>query len=236
MGTNPVIETRDLTKVYEMGDQTIQALRGISLTIHGGEMVAITGPSGSGKSTLMAILGALDVPTSGTYALGGTEISAMDENQLAAIRNWRIGFVFQKFNLLPRATALDNVALPLVYSGIGARKRRETAKAALEMVDLGNRLTHRPTELSGGQQQRVAIARALVNTPSIILADEPTGNLDSKTGEDILALFEKLHEERGITVIIVTHAPEVAARCRRVIRIKDGLVDFDSAATAETRL
>ena len=219
-----------------MGDQTIQALRGISLTIHGGEMVAITGPSGSGKSTLMAILGALDVPTSGTYALGGTEISAMDENQLAAIRNWRIGFVFQKFNLLPRATALDNVALPLVYSGIGARKRRETAKAALEMVDLGNRLTHRPTELSGGQQQRVAIARALVNTPSIILADEPTGNLDSKTGEDILALFEKLHEERGITVIIVTHAPEVAARCRRVIRIKDGLVDFDSAATAETRL
>lgn len=236
MGTNPVIETRDLTKVYEMGDQTIQALRGISLTIHGGEMVAITGPSGSGKSTLMAILGALDVPTSGTYALGGTEISAMDENQLAAIRNWRIGFVFQKFNLLPRATALDNVALPLVYSGIGAKKRRETAKAALEMVDLGNRLTHRPTELSGGQQQRVAIARALVNTPSIILADEPTGNLDSKTGEDILALFEKLHEERGITVIIVTHAPEVAARCRRVIRIKDGLVDFDSAATAETRL
>ena len=236
MCTNPVIETLDLTKVYEMGDQTIQALRGISLTIHGGEMVAITGPSGSGKSTLMAILGALDVPTSGTYALGGTEISAMDENQLAAIRNWRIGFVFQKFNLLPRATALDNVALPLVYSGIGARKRRETAKAALEMVDLGNRLTHRPTELSGGQQQRVAIARALVNTPSIILADEPTGNLDSKTGEDILALFEKLHEERGITVIIVTHAPEVAARCRRVIRIKDGLVDFDSAATAETRL
>ena len=199
-------------------------------------MVAITGRSGSGKSTLMAILGALDVPTGGTYALGGTEISAMDENQLAAIRNWRIGFVFQKFNLLPRATALDNVALPLVYSGIGARKRRETAKAALEMVDLGNRLTHRPTELSGGQQQRVAIARALVNTPSIILADEPTGNLDSKTGEDILALFEKLHEERGITVIIVTHAPEVAARCRRVIRIKDGLVDFDSAATAETRL
>lgn len=236
MGANTVIETRGLTKVYEMGDQTIQALRGISLTIHDGEMVAITGPSGSGKSTLMAILGALDVPTSGTYALGGTEISAMDENQLAAIRNWRIGFVFQKFNLLPRATALDNVALPLVYSGVSARKRRETAKAALEMVDLGNRLTHKPTELSGGQQQRVAIARALVNTPSIILADEPTGNLDSKTGEDILALFEKLHEERGITVIIVTHAPEVAARCRRVIRIKDGLVDFDSAATAEAPL
>ena len=211
MGTNPVIETRDLTKVYEMGDQTIQALRGISLTIHGGEMVAITGPSGSGKSTLMAILGALDMPTSGTYALGGTEISAMDENQLAAIRNWRIGFVFQKFNLLPRATALDNVALPLVYSGVGARKRRETAKAALGMLELGNRLTHRPTELSGGRQQRVAIARARVNATSVMRADEPTGNLDSKTGEDILALFEKLHEERGITVIIVTHAPEVAA-------------------------
>ena len=192
-------------------------------------MVAITGPSGSGKSTLMAILGALDVPTTGTYALAGTELSAMGENQLAAISNWQIGFVFQKFNLLSRSSALDNVALPLVYAGLGARKRREAARAALEMVDLGNRLTHKPPELSGGQQQRVAIARALVNTPSIILADEPTGNLDSKTGEDILSLFEYLHSERGITVIIVTHAPEVAARCKRVIRIKDGLVDFDSA-------
>ncbi|MBK9123065.1 MAG: ABC transporter ATP-binding protein [Chloroflexi bacterium] len=227
-----MIVTNDLRKVYQMGDQTVEALRGVSVTINEGEMVAITGPSGSGKSTLMAILGALDVPSAGTYRLDGTELSDMNENQLAAIRNWRIGFVFQKFNLLARASALDNVALPLVYAGIPTRKRREMARAALELVDLGNRLWHKPAELSGGQQQRVAIARALVNTPSIILADEPTGNLDTKTGSDILDLFGRLHSEQGITLIIVTHAQEVAGQCERVIKIRDGLIEEDSAERA----
>jgi putative ABC transport system ATP-binding protein len=205
----------------------VQALRGVSIQIYKGEMVAIVGPSGSGKSTLMAILGALDKPTSGSYKLDGVEIAKMSEESLAAIRNHRIGFVFQKFNLLARSSALINVGLPLVYAGVNRRERDARAKAALEMVGLGDRLDHQPNELSGGQQQRVAIARALINNPSLILADEPTGNLDSKTGEDIIRLFHQLHTEQGITLVIVTHSPEIAAQTERVIAMRDGVVNHD---------
>jgi putative ABC transport system ATP-binding protein len=217
-----MIEIENITKVYQMGETEVRALDGVSLKIGDGEWVAITGPSGSGKSTLMSILGCLDSPTSGAYRLDGIDVEKMRDDQLAAVRNKKIGFVFQQFNLLSRTSALENVALPLLYASGNHQHAR--AKAALEAVGLGDRLGHRPNELSGGQQQRVAIARALVTEPSIVLADEPTGNLDSKTGKEIMTLFSELHRTRGITVIFVTHDPAIAANAQRVIYIKDGVV------------
>ena len=217
-----MIEVEQVTKVYQMGETEVRALNGVSFKIDTGEWVAITGPSGSGKSTLMAILGCLDSPTGGAYRLDGMDVAQMKDDQLAAVRNQKIGFVFQQFNLLARTSALENVELPLLYSS--QNHRRERATAALEAVGLKERLDHRPNELSGGQQQRVAIARALVSEPSILLADEPTGNLDSKTGKEIMALFDELHRTRGITVIFVTHDPAIAANAQRVIRINDGMV------------
>jgi putative ABC transport system ATP-binding protein len=222
----PLIETRDLWKTYQMGEELIHALRGVSIQIDRGEYVAIMGPSGSGKSTLMNLIGCLDTPSKGTYLLNGQEVSTMNDNELARIRNEEIGFVFQTFNLLPRATALHNVELPLVYAGVTARERHDRAVAALERVELGSRMAHRPNELSGGQRQRVAIARALVNNPSILLADEPTGNLDSKTGVEIMALFDRLHQA-GNTIILVTHEAEVADHAHRTIAIRDGQVERD---------
>ena len=221
-----LIETRDLWKTYQMGDEEIHALRGVSISIERGEYVAIMGPSGSGKSTLMNLIGCLDTPSKGTYLLNGKEASQMNDNELARIRNEEIGFVFQTFNLLPRATALHNVELPLVYAGVPKKDRLERAKAALEKVELTTRMHHRPNELSGGQRQRVAIARALVNNPSILLADEPTGNLDSKTGVEIMGLFERLHQS-GNTIILVTHEADIAAHAHRVIAIRDGSVERD---------
>ena len=222
----PLIETRDLWKTYRMGDEDIHALRGVSIAIERGEYVAIMGPSGSGKSTLMNLIGCLDTPSKGTYLLNDKEVSQMNDNELARIRNEEIGFVFQTFNLLPRATALHNVELPLVYAGMGKKERLEQAKAAIEKVELTHRMTHKPNELSGGQRQRVAIARALVNNPSILLADEPTGNLDSKTGVEIMALFARLHQG-GNTIILVTHEADIAAYAHRVIAIRDGQVERD---------
>jgi len=224
--TMALIETVDLWKSYQMGDETIHALRGVSIRIERGEYVAIMGPSGSGKSTLMNLIGCLDTPSKGSYLLNGKQVSQMDDNELARIRNEEIGFVFQTFNLLPRATALRNVELPLVYAGVTAKDRELRAKAALDKVELSSRMSHRPNELSGGQRQRVAIARALVNNPSILLADEPTGNLDSKTGVEIMGLFERLHKA-GNTIVLVTHEPEVAAYAYRSIHIRDGQVEQD---------
>jgi putative ABC transport system ATP-binding protein len=223
-----LIEVRELTKTYQMGEVQVHALRGLSLDIEEGEWVAIMGPSGSGKSTLMHIVGCLDTPTSGAYLLNGTDVSRMNEQQLAAVRNREVGFVFQTFNLLARTSALKQVMLPMQYSRNGDRpapaERRERAQAALEAVGLGHRLDHQPTELSGGQQQRVAIARALVNRPKIIMADEPTGNLDSTSGQEIMDIFHRLHEEQGITLIMVTHDPNIGAEAERTINLMDGQV------------
>jgi putative ABC transport system ATP-binding protein len=231
----PLIETRDLWKTYVMGDEEIHALRGVFITIERGEYVAIMGPSGSGKSTLMNLIGCLDTPTKGSYLLNDKEVASMNDDELARIRNEEIGFVFQTFNLLPRATALHNVELPLVYAGIAAKARQERARQALEKVELTQRASHRPNELSGGQRQRVAIARALVNNPSILLADEPTGNLDSKTGNEIMGVFARLHET-GNTIILVTHEPEIAAYAHRVISIRDGQVEKDTRQKSEPEL
>jgi putative ABC transport system ATP-binding protein len=218
-----VIEVENVTKVYHMGETEVYALRGVHLTVDEGEIMSIMGPSGSGKSTLMAILGCLDTPTSGLYRLAGRDVSRLSDDQLADIRGQQIGFVFQTFNLLPRATALENVELPLLYTGVSERRQR--AQAALEAVGLGDRARHRPTELSGGEQQRVAMARALVNEPAIILADEPTGNLDSRTGDEVLEILTMLHRDRGLTLVMVTHDPQVAARTQRIVHLLDGRVE-----------
>jgi putative ABC transport system ATP-binding protein len=221
-----LIETRDLWKTYVMGEEEIHALRGVTVEIERGEYVAIMGPSGSGKSTLMNLIGCLDTPSKGSYLLNSKQVSEMNDNELARIRNEEIGFVFQTFNLLPRASALQNVELPLIYAGVTSKDRQVRAKAALDKVELTSRMTHRPNELSGGQRQRVAIARALVNNPSILLADEPTGNLDSKTGAEIMSLFARLHDG-GNTIVLVTHEADVAAFAKRVIHFRDGRVEKD---------
>ncbi len=226
---NAIIVTRNLERDYTMGSEIVRALRGVDITILRNEFVAIMGPSGSGKSTMMNLIGCLDTPSSGEYWLNGHRVSDLSDDQLARIRNKEIGFVFQTFNLLPRATSLANVELPLVYAGAGAKERRERARAALTAVGLADRMQHRPNELSGGQRQRVAVARALVNNPSILLADEPTGNLDSATSEEILMLFERLHSE-GQTIVLVTHEPDIAAHARRQIILRDGQVASDGTS------
>jgi putative ABC transport system ATP-binding protein len=225
-----IIVTDNLWKTYEMGDQEVHALRGVNLRIRHNEYVAIMGPSGSGKSTLMNLIGCLDSPSQGKYWLNGHDVSELNDDELARIRNKEIGFVFQTFNLLARATALHNVELPLIYNGTPAAEREQRAKGALESVGLEARMTHKPNELSGGQRQRVAIARALVNNPSIILADEPTGNLDSKTGDEIMALFDELHS-RGNTIVLVTHEPDIAEYAHRIVTIRDGVIAADHAST-----
>ena len=222
----PLIRMEGVTKTYDAGEIAVHALRGIDLEIERGQMVAVIGPSGSGKSTLMHILGCLDAPSSGTYCLEGKDVDDLSGFQVAAIRNQKVGFVFQTFNLLPKASLLRNVELPLLYAGIGSSERKELARAALDRVGLGDRSKHRPAELSGGQRQRAAIARALVNEPSLVLADEPTGNLDSKTGLEILEIFDRLHG-RGETIVIVTHDPRIAERCGRVVQIVDGRIEDD---------
>jgi putative ABC transport system ATP-binding protein len=222
----PIIETQDLWKTYIMGSEEIHALRGVSISIEKGDYVAIMGPSGSGKSTLMNLIGCLDTPSKGSYLLNAKEVAQMNDNELARIRNEEIGFVFQTFNLLPRASALHNVELPLVYAGVSSKERQERAREALRKVELENRMSHKPNELSGGQRQRVAIARALVNNPSILLADEPTGNLDSKTGVEIMALFDRLYQG-GNTIVLVTHEADIAAHARRAIHLRDGQIEKD---------
>lgn len=222
----PIIELSNIAKKYKIGTEEIHALRSISLAIHKNEYVALMGPSGSGKSTLMNLLGCLDTPSSGTYILNGTDVSQMTDSELAEVRNKEIGFVFQTFNLLPRMSSLENVALPLVYAGMKNADRLEKATKAMEAVGLGERMTHKPNELSGGQRQRVAVARALVNDPAIILADEPTGNLDTKTSIEIMGLFQQIHQN-GNTVILVTHEPDIAMHAHRIIRLRDGLIESD---------
>ncbi len=222
----PIIQLTNIAKAYQIGTEVIHALRSVSLEIYKNEYVALMGPSGSGKSTLMNVLGGLDSPSSGSYVLNGTSVAQMLDNKLAEVRNKEIGFVFQSFNLLPRSTALDNIMLPLIYAGIGKADRLIRGKEVLEQVGLGDRLTHKPNELSGGQRQRVAIARALVNHPAIILADEPTGNLDSKTSIEIMGLFEEIHR-KGNTIILVTHEEDIAKYAHRIIRLKDGIVERD---------
>lgn len=229
-----IIETHNISRIYRMGTNIVQALQDISIAIEKGEYVAFMGPSGSGKSTLMNIIGCLDTPSGGSYILNNQLVSEMTENELAEIRNKEIGFVFQTFNLLPRASALENVGLPLIYAGFGKAERDERAMQALESVNLADRYHHKPNELSGGQRQRVAIARALVNNPSIILADEPTGNLDSKTSYDIMGLFQELHD-KGNTIIMVTHEDDIAHYAHRIIRLKDGLVEWDKKNENVTR-
>ncbi|MCA9929848.1 MAG: ABC transporter ATP-binding protein [Anaerolineales bacterium] len=222
-----MISVQNMTKVYQMGEHEVHALRGVSVNVGAGEFLAIMGPSGSGKSTMMNMLGALDQPTSGSYLLDGTDVSRLKDNDLAEVRNRKIGFIFQNFNLLPRTPAIQQVELPLIYSG--KRQRREKAQKALELVGLGERLDHKPSELSGGQQQRVAIARALVNEPAIILADEPTGNLDTKSGVEVMQILQRLNREQGITILFVTHDPWIARHTRRVIMLADGLIVRDEA-------
>jgi putative ABC transport system ATP-binding protein len=227
-GPNLVIEAQNLTKIYQMGQIEVHALQDVSLQIRQGELLSIMGPSGSGKSTLMNILGCLDQPTSGEYYLEGVDVAQLDDNQLAQIRGKKIGFVFQSFNLLPRTNALNNVELPLIYNGMARRERHKRAATALEMVGLGDRLHHKPNELSGGQQQRVAIARALVSRPAIIMADEPTGNLDSKSSAELMVIFQRLNQEQGITIIFVTHESDIARHTHRIVRLADGRVVDDS--------
>ncbi|MGP3917986.1 ABC transporter ATP-binding protein [Nonomuraea sp. 10N515B] len=225
----PAMEAVDLTRRYQLDGVAVEALRGVSLTIGQGEFAAILGPSGSGKSTLMHLLGCLDRPTSGTLRINGVEMSGLSDTALADLRNKTIGFVFQSFHLLGRTTALDNVALPLVYRGVGRSERRARAKAALESVGLGHRMGHRPSQMSGGEQQRVAIARALVGEPKVLLADEPTGNLDTANGAEVMGILDRLNSDRGVAVVLVTHEPEVAAHARRQIHVRDGLIEKDTA-------
>lgn len=230
-----LIKITEIAKIYQIGNETIHALRSVSLSIQKGEFIALMGPSGSGKSTLMNILGCLDTPTKGEYVLNGKEVSQMSDNELAEVRNKEIGFVFQTFNLLPRSTALDNVALPLVYAGINKENRTIKAEEVLSSVGLGDRMDHKPNELSGGQRQRVAVARALVNNPSIILADEPTGNLDTKTSIEIMALLEEIHQ-KGNTIILVTHEEDIAKHAHRIVRLRDGVIEDDYQNTEITKV